>query len=266
MTDRSKPVSPDRRLAEIVREVKIAAAERNDVVVDMRDADRARLELLAEELRPVFEALDANDDRFDFGISSGQQPRLWVDAVAHVHMGRDRRIFRFVRDTRLGRVIVSDTADLKATADAVSRYVAERVIERERIMAGDFETMKARFAAMESAQKETEANGGEPAMLAGTSVEGATTVLAADPQKWGIDPDDPGRDESSEGAQDAPTKVMQKEKTAPVVPLATIDGEPDKDKKSAGFVLGASWFILGSVAGVGALLVAFWDRIAAVFN
>jgi hypothetical protein len=50
MTDTSKPTTPDRRLADIVRDVKISAADRTDVVVDMRDADRARLELLAQEL------------------------------------------------------------------------------------------------------------------------------------------------------------------------------------------------------------------------
>jgi hypothetical protein len=79
---------------------------------------------------------------FDFGVSTGLQPRLWVDAVAHVHMGRDRRIYRFVRDTRLGRKVISDTSDMAATADAVARYIAERVIERERILAGDFETLR----------------------------------------------------------------------------------------------------------------------------
>ena len=72
--------SSERRLTDIVREVKIAAAERSDVVVDMRDADRARLELLAEELASVIEDINPADDRFDFGISTGQQPRFWIDA------------------------------------------------------------------------------------------------------------------------------------------------------------------------------------------
>ena len=50
MTDRPKIPANDRRLADIVREVKIATADRTDVVVDMRDADRARLELLTEDI------------------------------------------------------------------------------------------------------------------------------------------------------------------------------------------------------------------------
>ena len=43
-----------------MRQVKIAAAERNDVVVDMKEADRARLEILAQELKPVFDDVPAD--------------------------------------------------------------------------------------------------------------------------------------------------------------------------------------------------------------
>ncbi|WAP69620.1 hypothetical protein [Jiella pelagia] len=41
-----------KRLADAVRQAKIAAAHRSDVVVDIREADRARLEILAEEPPP----------------------------------------------------------------------------------------------------------------------------------------------------------------------------------------------------------------------
>ena len=34
----------------------------------------------------------------------------------------------------------------------------------------------------------------------------------------------------------------------------------------AGLVLGASWFILGCVAGAAALVLAFWDRISAMIG
>lgn len=125
------------RLANAIREVKNAVADRDDVVVDIREAQLTRLELLAEDLAPVFRDVPKDDDRFDFAISKGLQPRLWIDAVTHVTLGRDRRTYRFLRDTRLGRVVLAETADIKAAADHVTRYIAERLIERQRILEGD---------------------------------------------------------------------------------------------------------------------------------
>src|SRR5687767_11906582 len=93
----------ENRLSNAIRDVKNAAADRDDVVVELREATRMRLELLATELQPVFAEVPAEIDIFDFAVSSGLQPRLWIDAVAHVSMGRDRRTYRFVKDTRIGR-------------------------------------------------------------------------------------------------------------------------------------------------------------------
>lgn len=136
--DNNDAVTPKRdRLVDAVRRMKVNEAERNDVVVDMKEADRARLELLAERLSDVFEAVPLDDDRFDFALSSGTQPRLWIDATAHVMMGRDRRVFRFVRDTRLGRIVLLENTDVDKIADQVTNYIAERLLERERIMAGE---------------------------------------------------------------------------------------------------------------------------------
>jgi hypothetical protein len=132
-----------RRLSDAMRDVRIAKAERNDVVIDLKDADRARLEILADQLKPVIEDVPPGDDQFDFAISTGLQPRFWIDATSHVMMGRDRRTYRFVRDTRLGRVVLSETADIKEVADRVTNYVAERIVERQRMLDGDLEPLRA---------------------------------------------------------------------------------------------------------------------------
>ncbi|MEN0000158.1 MAG: hypothetical protein AAF940_04685 [Pseudomonadota bacterium] len=124
-------------LVDAVRKVRIASAERSDVVVDMKEADQARLEILAQLLQPVFDDVPLSDDRFDFAISSGLQPRLWIDATAHVAMGRDRRTYRFVRDTRMGRITLGESNDPAPIADAVTTYIAERLHERELAFAGD---------------------------------------------------------------------------------------------------------------------------------
>lgn len=134
--DGSSPSRPT-FLRDVIRDVKNAAADRGDVVVDIREGQRTRLELLAEELQPVFDDVPRDDPRFDFVISSGEQPRLWIDAVAHVTMARDRRTYRFLRDTRLGRLVLAESTDMAPVVQQVTRYVAERIVERERELAGE---------------------------------------------------------------------------------------------------------------------------------
>lgn len=127
-----------RQLREAVREARIEAAERTGVVVDLRDAALARLELLNEALDPLFAEIPDQIDLFDRGVSRGDTPRLWVDVIAHVQMGRDRRLYRFVQDTRYGRKVLAESFEIHQIVEAVTKYVARRLIERERALAEDF--------------------------------------------------------------------------------------------------------------------------------
>jgi hypothetical protein len=119
------------RLRDALRQARIEAADRTGVVVDLRDAEVARLEILNEALDPLFAQIPDSVDLFDRGISQGETPRLWIDVVAHILMGRDKRIYRFVQDTRFGRIVIAETHDVAAIVDAVTDYVARRMIERE---------------------------------------------------------------------------------------------------------------------------------------
>jgi len=103
----------------------------------MRDAEVARLELANEALDPLFAELPAEVDLFDRGLSRGDTPRLWVDAVAHVAMGRDKRIYRFLLDTRLGRRVLAESYEIDDIVKAVTSYVARRLVERERALSED---------------------------------------------------------------------------------------------------------------------------------
>jgi hypothetical protein len=119
------------RLRDALRQARIEAADRTGVVVDLRDAEVARLEILNEALDPLFAQVPDRVDLFDRGISQGDTPRLWIDVVAHVLMGRDKRIYRFVQDTRFGRIVIAESHDVVTIVDAVTDYVARRMIERE---------------------------------------------------------------------------------------------------------------------------------------
>lgn len=119
------------RLRDALRQARIEAADRTGVVVDLRDAEVARLEILNEALDPLFAQIPDNIELFDRGVSQGDTPRLWIDVVAHVMMGRDKRIYRFVQDTRFGRIVIAESHDAARIVEAVTDYVARRMIERE---------------------------------------------------------------------------------------------------------------------------------------
>ncbi len=123
------------RLKDALRRARIDAAERTGVVVDLHDAEVARLELLNEALDPLFAEIPTEIDLFDRGISRGETPRLWVDAIAHVAMARDKRVYRFLQDTRYGRKVLAESVSIPDVAEAVTKYVAQRIIERERALA-----------------------------------------------------------------------------------------------------------------------------------
>ncbi len=135
-TEAEKPEAPS-PLKDAVREARIEAAERSGVVVDLRDAELARLELLNDALDPLFKEIPAGVELFDRGISRGDVPRLWIDVIAHIEMGRDKRQYRFVQDTRYGRTVLAETYEVPEMAQAVTNYVARRLVERERALADD---------------------------------------------------------------------------------------------------------------------------------
>jgi hypothetical protein len=124
-----------RRLKGAVREARIEAAERTSVVVDLRDAEVARLEILNEALDPIFAEIPSEIDLFDRGISRGDTPRLWLDTVAHVMMGHDKRVYRLVQDTSDGRRVVEESSEVGPIVSAVTKYIARRLVERERSLA-----------------------------------------------------------------------------------------------------------------------------------
>jgi hypothetical protein len=125
------------RLKEAMRRARIELAERGAVIVDMRNAEIARLELLGEALDPIFAEIPPHIELFDRGVVPGDPPRLWIDMISHVVMGRDKRVYRFVQDTQYGRRTLAESGEIGEIVEAVTRYVARRLVERERMLEGD---------------------------------------------------------------------------------------------------------------------------------
>jgi hypothetical protein len=116
---------------------RVDEAERSEVISDMRGAEYARLEMLEEALAPLLAEVPKNLDLFDVAIMPGGHPRLFIDMIGFVEMNRDLRSYRLVQDTRHGRFILAETANIEAMVDAVADYMGRRLIEREKALAAD---------------------------------------------------------------------------------------------------------------------------------
>ncbi|MGO9135673.1 MAG: hypothetical protein ACLP8A_16700 [Methylovirgula sp.] len=120
-----------------IRKARVEEAERSEVIAELRGAETARLEMLEEELRPALADIPPDVDMFDVGLMPGDRPRLFIDMIGFVEMGHDRRTYRFVQATRYGRVVIAESERMDPIVSAIVDYVARRLIEREKALAGD---------------------------------------------------------------------------------------------------------------------------------
>jgi len=148
-TDAAKAAEAPTPLQDAIHQARVEAAERTSVVVDLRDAEVARLELLNEALDPLFAEIPREVELFDRGVSRGETPRLWLDAVAHIAMGRDKRSYRFLHDSRFGRHVFVESHNIPDIVQAVTTYVARRLVERQRALDED-PTLITRIAPQEA--------------------------------------------------------------------------------------------------------------------
>ena len=134
--DHLKSVPPS--LTAAIRRARIEGAEQNQAVADLRETEIARLQLLEEAVRPVLDQAPNGIDLFDAGIAYGERPRLFIDMIGFVEMAHDRRTYRFLQDTRHGRVLIAETERIDRVVAAITNYIGRRLVERERALASDW--------------------------------------------------------------------------------------------------------------------------------
>ncbi len=142
-------------LSKSMERMKSKQADRDDVVVELMQSQQTRLEMLARDLQSVFAEIPDDNDQFEFALSKGDTPRLWVDMTTHVRMGRDTREYEFVKDTKMGRKILASTADKNKIGQVITDYVADKILERERAIEGDWVAINGYQFENESATKDT---------------------------------------------------------------------------------------------------------------
>lgn len=123
-----------RDIRNAIRKARTIQADRSDVIVELQAAEVARLELLADELEPVFAELSFSSVQFECNLVPGSPPRLWIDMISYVAMGADKRTYRFVCDSRAGRKVLIESAEVAEIANFITDYLAHRVVERERAL------------------------------------------------------------------------------------------------------------------------------------
>ncbi len=154
-----------------VRKARVEQAERSDVVTELRRAEFARLEILYDAFKPILAQVPPSVDLFDCGVAPGEQPRLFVDMIAFVEMAHDKRTYRFVQETRHGRVTIAEGEKVEPMVEAMTDYVARRLVEREAALAADMTSQYAlkEAAAGKSGQKAGQNAGNVPALAASAS-------------------------------------------------------------------------------------------------
>ena len=120
-----------------MRRARFDDAERSGTVADLRAMRLGRLDVLREALEPLIAQIPADVECFDIGVMPGTNPRLFLDMIGFVEMGRDSRVYQFLQDTRHGRVKLAESESVAAIVEAATLYVARRLLERDKALAAD---------------------------------------------------------------------------------------------------------------------------------
>ena len=118
-----------------LRTARVDEAERSRAIADLQGAELARLEILRDALDPVLAQIPKDVDLFDAALMPGPRPRLFIDMIGFVEMAHDKRQYRFIQDTRDGRVVLCESERIDTVAQAVTAYIARRLIVREKALA-----------------------------------------------------------------------------------------------------------------------------------
>ena len=186
--DNVVPHTRVRSLRDAIRKVQLGEVERSDVVVELQDTERARLEMLADELKDVFKEIPEDDDQFTLQVVSGSTPRCWVDMTSHLVVGGDRQTYRFLKDTRLGRVVVLETSVLDDMADCITEYIAERILEREKAIEGDWFNNRLKQAARDQIVAKVPQSSNWPGIVSGFLFGAAVGMIGLVAFAWFANP------------------------------------------------------------------------------
>lgn len=124
----------DQSLSGALRQARLAEAAHFEAVLDIRDAETLRLQVLKDDLVPVVQGNSSASSFIDLALVPGDPPRLWVDLITFVLMAPDPRTYRLVQDSPAGRQTLLETTNRSEMVERITQHIAHRMIAREREM------------------------------------------------------------------------------------------------------------------------------------
>jgi hypothetical protein len=123
-------------LAEAMGRAREQHAVRDTMRTDARVNAQQRLEMLRLKLTPVFEAIPRDAEQFNLGVVTAEKPRLYVDIIGYVEMTSHLKGYRLMQETRRGVQSLAESNDESGIIAMVTDYIARRLVDRERALAG----------------------------------------------------------------------------------------------------------------------------------
>ena len=122
-------------LEEQIRVARLAHAERLTAMENIHDASVLRLQVLKDELTPVFAQNMAARRVIDLVLVPGDPPRLWIDMTSYVTMGPDPQTYRLQRDTFCRHELLLASRKRSEVIAGITAHVASHLVEREKQLA-----------------------------------------------------------------------------------------------------------------------------------
>lgn len=132
----STRVAGDQGLNGALRQARLAEAAHFEAVLDIKDAQTLRLQVLKDELAPMILANAEAAAFVDLALVPGDPPRLWVDLITFIVMAPDPRTYRLIQDGPGGRQTLLETQNRPEMIERIKQHVAHRLIAREREKTG----------------------------------------------------------------------------------------------------------------------------------
>jgi hypothetical protein len=116
-----------------LRDARLSAASKLDAVLGLSDARSLRLDALRAEILPVIAGNPEARSLFALTIEPGVAPKLWIDLISSVVMEPDPKTYRLLQDQDHRRETVFESSDLKAMSRFIVKYLAHRLVAREKL-------------------------------------------------------------------------------------------------------------------------------------